>query len=189
LGGWGLGWLDTIMPAVVTTFSTAVFAGAVFIGIRSADLRRWIAVALVFAVMWLTPFVVLMQSHALVGSLVQPRYTLPAMVLFLAVVSAHPSTERWWRGARGYVAALALFVAAAIALHTNLRRYTTGINSKSTSEWWWAGVPSPTVVWVIGALAFGIALVLIAFGTSRLWRVTVAPSAVSRPSEPVRAVS
>jgi hypothetical protein len=182
LGGWGLGWLDTLMPAVVTTFSTAVFAGALFIGIRSVNLRRWIALGLVFTVMWLTPFAVLMQSHAVIGQLVQPRYTLPAMVLFLAVASSHPSTERWWRGARSYVAAVALFVGAALALHTNIRRYTTGINSTSTSAWWWTGVPAPTVVWVIGSVAFAAALLLIAFGVSRLWRVTPAP-AVSNPQE------
>jgi hypothetical protein len=57
---------------------------------------------------------------------------------------------------------VALSVANAIALHTNIRRYTTGVrvqgfNLDSPREWWWPFFPeflSPNVVWVIGTLAF-----------------------------------
>jgi hypothetical protein len=60
--------------------------------------------------------------------------------------------------------AVALVVANAIALHTNLRRYTTGtlvqgFNLNSPREWWWGFLPdfiSPNVVWFVGALAFAV---------------------------------
>jgi hypothetical protein len=59
---------------------------------------------------------------------------------------------------------IALTLANAIALHTNIRRYTTGIrvqgfNLDEPREWWWPFFPdflSPNALWFIGSLAFGV---------------------------------
>lgn len=172
LGGWPLGWIDTDMPAIVMTFASAVFAGAAFIGLRRITPRRAVAVALAFAAAWLVPFVLLAQSHAVVGSVVQPRYVLPLLVILLGVVSAAPSIEQWWRGPRVLVAAAALAVAQSIALLATLRRYTVGTDDSpqkmlTAPEWWWAGAPSPIVVWAIGSCAFAAALALVVVAIAR----------------------
>lgn len=168
LGGWALGWIDTNMPGAVWVLSTAVFAGALFVGIRSCHVRRAVAVGLTLTAMWLVPFVLLVQSRATVGEIVQPRYLLPLMVIAVGVASLRVDATGIWRGGRMALGGTALTFAAAIALHTNIRRYTTGTDHFSfdpggVTEWWWAGAPGPIVVWIGGTLAFAGVFALLWF--------------------------
>ncbi len=166
LGGWALGWIDTDLPSVVEVLATTVFAGALFVGLRRVSLSRGIAISLGLASMWLVPFVLLYQSRTVVGDLVQPRYILPLMVITLGVASLRHRAARAWRGLRLLLAGLALTIAYAVALHTNIQRYTTGtdhltFDPGAGAEWWWALAPSPLVVWVAGSLAFAGVFVLL----------------------------
>lgn len=167
LGGWGLGWLDTPMPAAVSVLAGAVFWGAFFIGGGRASVRRGIAIGLGVAAMWLVPVVLLAQSRMLVGELIQPRYLLPLMIITIGVASARLDIEQAWRGFRVIAAVGALSVANMVAMHTNIQRYTTGLDQftadpGANAEWWWAWAPSPLVVWLGGGLAFAAALTLLA---------------------------
>lgn len=166
LGGWALGWIDTNLPAVVEVLATAVFAGALFVGLRHVATRRVIAVVLALVALWAVPFFLLYQSRTVVGDLVQPRYILPLMVIAIGVASLRPDADAAWRGMRAWLAATALTVAFTVALHTNMQRYTTGvdrfgIDPGAGAEWWWGGAPSPLATWIIGTLAFATALVLL----------------------------
>lgn len=165
-GGSGLGWLDTVLPATVTILSFATFCAAVFIGIHRMPARRAVAVTAAFAALWLVPFVMLAQSHAVVGTIVQSRYLLPIIILLLGVASLTPRAIPSWRGARSFVAGVALSVAMSLALHDNIRRYTFGAEDNAidpglSAEWWWSVGPSPLVVWLWGSLAFtGVFVIL-----------------------------
>lgn len=159
LGGWGLGWLDTPMPASVTVLTCAVYWGAIFIGVGRASLRRSIAVAMAIAAMWLVPVVLLGQSRMLVGELIQPRYLLPLMIITIGVASIRFDAERVWKGMRMLLAGAALTFAFAVSLHFNMQRYITGTDQMTVipgvnGEWWWAHAPAPAVVWIGGTLAF-----------------------------------
>lgn len=178
LGGWGLGWLDTTIPTIVTFGSLAVACGAVFIGMKSFTWRRAVAFGLAALALWAVPFVLLAQSRALVGEIVQPRYILPLLIILIGVVSASPASRLWWRGPRAYVAAAVLAFGAAVAMHVNIQRYTTGVDVAAVdpgarAEWWWVLPASPLAVWIIGSVAFGLALALIA------WLPTLPPAAAS----------
>jgi len=158
-GGWGLGWLDTPMPAAVSVLAGAVFWGAFFVGLHRANVRRGIAVTVAIAAMWLVPVVLLAQSKMLVGEVIQPRYLLPLMIIAVGVASLRVDADHAWRGMRFLLAAAALAFTNTTALHINLQRYTTGLDQLtldpgSHAEWWWAAAPSPLVIWVGGALAF-----------------------------------
>lgn len=159
LGGWGLGWLDTSMPAAVSVLAGAVFWGAIFVGLRHATIRRGIAVTLAIGAMWMVPVVLLGQSRMLVGELIQPRYLVPLMIITVGVASARADLGSAWRGMRLILAGAALAFANVVALHINIQRYTTGTDHLSIdpgrdAEWWWAHAPSPMLVWVVGSLAF-----------------------------------
>lgn len=172
LGGWNLGWLDTRMPAAVPVLVTAVFTGALFIGIRRVDRRRAIALGLALAAVWIVPFVLLYQSRIVVGTIVQPRYLLPLMVIALGVASLRRDAEHVWNGARAALAGGALVFAFVVSLHYNIQRYTTGVDSTSidpggNAEWWWAGAPAPMAVWLIGSFAFAAVLALFALTLPR----------------------
>lgn len=165
LGGWALGWIDTDLPSVVEVLATAVFAGALFVGLRRVSVSRGIAVAAGLASMWVVPFVLLYQSRTVVGDLVQPRYILPLMIITLGVASLYRGAARSWAGPRLWLAGLALTIAYTVALHTNMQRYTTGVDRLTLDpgahgEWWWALAPAPLAVWVAGTLAFAGVFVL-----------------------------
>lgn len=167
LGGWHLGWLDTVMPTMVPVLSSAVFFAAFGIGIHRLSRRHALAVALAVAALWAVPFVLLAQSRAIVGSEVQPRYILPLMVIALAVATITTKGRRTWAGSRLAFAGAALTAAALVALHTNVNRYTKGLDDISLdpgvrAEWWWSVAPSPATIVIIGGLAF--AAVFVALG-------------------------
>lgn len=166
-GAWHLGWLDTRLPSTVSVLVMAVAAGALFVGIRRVDLRRTLALVLVLASLWLVPFVLLYQSRVVVGTIIQPRYLLPLLVIAVGVASLRRDAERSWNGARLALAGAALTLAFTISLQFNIQRYTTGTDSSSLdpgagAEWWWDAVASPAVVWVGGSLAFAAIFVLFA---------------------------
>lgn len=163
-GTWGLGWLDTAMPAVVPVMGAAVFWGAFFVGLRRATLRRGIAVAIAIGAMWLVPVVLLGQSRMMVGELIQPRYLLPLLIIAVGVASARFDAEVAWRGMRIILAGAALTMAFGVALRTNIQRYTTGLDAFSldpgaNAEWWWAYAPPPFATWVGGTLAFAAVII------------------------------
>ncbi len=159
LGGWGLGWLDTIMPGSVTVMASSVFFGAIAIGIHRLPWRKTIALTLAVAAAWGVPFVLLAQTQAVVGQQVQPRYILPLLVILIGVAALDVDPVRSWQGPRLLVAGIALTVAMGLALHTNIRRYTTGIDDRAIdpgarAEWWWSVAPSPLIVLLVGVVSF-----------------------------------
>jgi hypothetical protein len=165
-GLWGLGWLDTEMPSVVWVFNLVIFGAVLFVGMRQSSRRKIAAVVLTLLAAWALPTLVLVQSSARVGSEVQPRYLLPLLVLLAQVALFRTRPERTEMSrAQLLCVAVTLSVTNAIALHVNLRRYVTGTdifgpNLDAGREWWWAFAVSPVGVWLLGAFAFGVALVL-----------------------------
>ena len=191
-GTQGLGWLDTGMPAITTMGAMVVFVSVV--AYRVVQARRqtlWIlgiGIVMLFAV----PIVYLQVRNAFVGESFQARYVLP-LVVILAVValsggSDSEPAESLIPRRLAWLATPVLIVANSFALYANLSRYVQGGRASSwnlnDSQWWWVGLPSPMIVWMLGSVAFAIVAVLV------MWpalRATVAPAAT--PSEVPPAVS
>lgn len=167
-GFFGLGWLDTAMPSVVWFSGTAAFVTAIILGVATRVPRKLIAVGIVFAVMWILPTYLLVQSQSVVGANFQPRYLLPLIIVFVGLLLLQ-TPERPLVVTRVQVGILvvAISIANSLALHTTMRRSITGtdvagINLDEGAEWWWDLPVSPTAVWVVGSLAFAGVMVLIA---------------------------
>jgi hypothetical protein len=162
LGGWGLGWLETVMSGVTSVGSAAVFFALIFHGLGLAGWRKMISIAVTAGLAILMPMFVLFQTGASVGTWVQPRYILPLLGM-LAGLSALAAGRGYFRLGRvqGWFVIGTLFVGNAFALSDSLLRYRYGVgnNPGPGQEWWWqgAGVP-PIVVVGVGALAFGVFL-------------------------------
>jgi hypothetical protein len=159
-GFWGLGWLDTTLPAVVWVGAAAVFGGVLFAGLKRLSWRTAIPVIGVGLVLWILPTYVLVAGGNVVGENVQPRYLLPLIVL-LGMLVLLPATDRLPRVSwlQLVVVGAALVVANAFALHVDIRRYVTGIDVASPdlnagAEWVWPGAPAPMVTWILGSLAY-----------------------------------
>jgi hypothetical protein len=168
-GTWGLGWLDTAMPAIVPWAAGAAVIVVAFAGLGRMNWRKAISVTGVLLVLVALPVYVLTAGGDKVGANLQPRYLLPLITLFLLVLLTEPSVRSQLRFTRLQTFAVlgALAIANFVALHVNIRRYVTGAdqqgpNLDSGAEWWWSGLPlGPTAVWIIGALAYGGVLALL----------------------------
>ncbi len=165
-GTWELGWLDTPMPAIVWFSSLGIFVAVVFSAIKFFDARQAIAFSLAIVGLIFVPMYILMSNGLSVGEQVQPRYLLP-LIVFVAFTALYRS-----KGDAGLALSLgqlsiaggALAIANAVALHTNLRRYLTGLDGRGINldagiEWWWDSFPvSPNFVFIVGASSFAMFL-------------------------------
>jgi hypothetical protein len=75
--------------------------------------------------------------------------------------------KNYLNDAQIFVVTIGLSIANSVALHSNIRRYVTGIdvggyNLDRDLEWWWSAAPSPMAIWTVGSLAFLIAALLVA---------------------------
>jgi hypothetical protein len=172
-GTWGMGWLDTPSPSSVWAVTYAIYAGLVFSSIRFFDRRQAIAAGIAFLALVAVPLQFLWANNLSVGQIIQPRYLLPMLALLLSVsLYKNPiNVERRLTQGQIWIIGFGLFAANTIALHTNLRRYITGLDINQISlnfemEWWWFDRPSsdtifwlsPNYLWLAGSFAFGLFL-------------------------------
>jgi hypothetical protein len=175
-GSWGLGWLDTPMPSIVWAMTFGVYCAVLFSAIRYFNSRQALAVTVTFLALRSIPMFALFTSGLSVGQFVQPRYVLPLLGLLLGVALYRTSVDLGLEFSRAqiWIAGLALAIANAVSLHTNLRRYLTGldgtqINLNRDIEWWWFEYPkneeifwlSPNVLWLVGSASFALVLISI----------------------------
>lgn len=184
LGLWGLGWLDTQMPPVVWVTTVTLFAGVAFWGLRTGDLRKWLSMTALAGAIIAVPMYILVREGILVGSGVQPRYVYPLMIVFAGVVllGLH-RTDLGLGRVQLLVIAVGLAMANALALHTNMRRYITGVDGRGVNlnreiEWWWNAPITPMAMWVLGSVAFAALLAAL------VWRVWPGPRSLKDATSP-----
>lgn len=175
LGTWGLGWLDTTMPGIVWVTSVAMFSAFVFAGLKSLSKAKAFAVSLLFICLIAIPLYILVNDRVMVGAGVQPRYIFPLMIMFagVALTALKPGKDTF-SAVQVWVAVAGLTVANSLALHTNIRRYVTGIDTGGVNlddkvEWWWEIPIGPMWMWAIGTITFGIVLCFLANWTLKNW--------------------
>ena len=173
-GSWGLGWLDTTLPGIVSVGCLVCFAAVAFAGLGSRSLPKTVAVALVMFTLVAFPVYILVQTHTIVGSGVQPRYLLPLIVI-LGGVSLYAGGGHRIRfsSVQRYFVVFVLAIANAISLHINIRRYVTGIdvsgwNLDADVEWWWNLPISPMGVWALGSISFALSLFIVVLHVSKI---------------------
>jgi hypothetical protein len=181
---WGLGWLDTSVPAVTSLGAIAVFVAVVFIGLGRLSWRKGVAVAVVGIVVWLLPAYVLGAGHDPVGQQVQPRYLLPLIVLFAGLAVLRVRDRRPIELGRVQWIALAatLSLGQCLALYFTMRRFINGnaaggVNLDGAGGWWWGIAIPPMAVFVIGSLAYCATVVLL------LREINIRPTAQTAAAE------
>ena len=170
-GYWGLGWLDTPLPSSVWAVTFGTFCALLFVSIKHFSTRQTIAAVAAFGALITVPLVTLAVQGRVVGDWVQPRYLVPLLTLLLATALYRSSENKALELSSGQIffVGLGLVGANAISLHTNLRRYLTGLDVNEISldvgiEWWWVTKPatdsifwfSPNNVWLGGVFAFAL---------------------------------
>lgn len=190
--GWGLGWLDTPMPSVVSVGTLSALAGVAFLGV--AEVRRWRAAAIAFtSVMMLTyPWLTLVSFGFFIGESFQPRHFLSILHVLIAIVLLRDRPSELLAIARPHRWLIwsALTLAHTFALHVAIRRYTVGLTMDwhldltADAAWWWSWAPiGPTAVWAAGSLAFGAVAALAVVELSR-GAAAVQPTSGAAPARP-----
>lgn len=186
-GEWGLGWLDTSMPSIVTFGAISTFVAVGFVALSRLWGRKLFVVLGAGTALWVVPLYVLTRGGQIVGVAVQPRYLLPLIVLLAGLLVLARARERLsFTRAQVTLVIATLSVANLVALHVNMRRYITGVghggvNLDSGIEWWWSGMPSPMVVWIVGSLAYAALLVVILRAVA--WPPTHGSGAIASAAE------
>jgi len=167
LGTWGLGWLDTTMPAVVWAGMLTLCCGLAFWALGMArETSNFAAIGIMVATIVALPLILLSGGGNLVGENVQPRYLLPALPIILAylLLANSDGAIRSLNTAQRNTLLIIAVTAQSAALHANLRRYVTGQDvlgpDLSGGEWWWPMRLQPMTIWVLGSIAFAVGLLV-----------------------------
>lgn len=156
--GWGLGWFDTFIHPSVGAMTWGSTFAVVSLAASHYDRRKLAGILIVASAILVVPLIVLQGGGNFVGDQVQPRYLLP-LVLCGVGLALFSWEHNAWSCGRGPLRIMAFCVgfANAIAIHTNLRRYVTGLDIHSLDlnfhvEWWWNSPATPMDVWFFGAV-------------------------------------
>ena len=164
---WGLGWLDTILPPIIGIVGICLIAAIISASLIEATRVRIFSIVALLAFAYSTISFVLNQGSYVIGELVQPRYVLPLLPLFVAVVTMNNEGFNFFASGRvrmNLIISL-LVTTNAMALFTNIRRYVTGtdrplhLNLNEKVEWWWLESVSPNLLFAFGVVGFAIFLI------------------------------
>ncbi len=170
---WGaLGWLDTPMPQIVLAGTLSVLVTVTIVGLRSADKKKLIAFFAALVALWAMPLYLLQIGGFVAGEQIQPRYMAPLMIVLIGtLLLTETGKPLLTRTGELWFVIIALTLANSIALHTNIRRYTSGMGVQgfyldNPREWWWLFFPDflgPTLLWAVGSVGFALLLWLLLF--------------------------
>ena len=162
-GGWGLGSLETVMPAITFIGSFTTIISVIFIALKKISISESISLALLCFFAFILPLFVLIRSNLRVGEWLQPRYVLPIyyviLALSLVIIFKTLATQKLIIFIKFiYLMSTITFVTA---LHTTYRRYTVGLDNYSLlfrepNSWWWdfKYFPSPIIVYMFTVIIF-----------------------------------
>lgn len=169
-GGWGLGSLETTMPAITFVVSFVTVLSIIFIALREINISESISLGLLSFFGFIVPLFVLVRSNLRVGEWLQPRYILPIFYVLLAlsliIVFKTIVTHKLM------IFINFIFLISTItfitSLHTVYRRYTVGLdnytlNFREPDSWWWDFnyIPSPIIIYLLTVIIFFIFWLLI----------------------------
>ncbi|RZS59962.1 putative membrane protein DUF2142 [Xylanimonas ulmi] len=166
-----LNWVDTPVPAITWVPIVLVIAALAFLGLRVTDVPKRVALLGLVGVYAALPLLLLQLSGAHVGTEVQARYLTPLLPAIMTAALWDPVRRGIPRLSRPQtvLAYAAMVVGHSAVLHTQIRRYVTGldvggVNLNDAVEWWGSPV-SPVATWILGSFGFAalaVALFLVA---------------------------
>lgn len=167
-GFWPLGWLDTYMPAAVWIISGIVFILCVVFSLKYlSKIQIWLSLG-VLLILYALPIYVLQQGLNIVGEQVQPRYLLPLILIFAAIVFYNSRMQEGpfvKKNILNFILIGLISFANSIALLSNINRYVNANGNwkmplLGKSSWWWSNFPlSPIALWITGSFALFIGLI------------------------------
>jgi hypothetical protein len=162
----GLGWLDTPVPSTTWVAVLGTVAALSLVGLAYLDWRKVVAVLALTGMGIAMAARSLTQVNAYPGELFQPRYLLPlVMAVFGLLLVVGPGRRlALTRVQLGLMWAL-LSYGGVMVLHSWIKRWTVGSDLvgrdlDGPALWWPTGLPAPSVVWLLGSVAWSVLLAI-----------------------------
>lgn len=182
--GGPLGWYDIFLPTWVPIIGTLAIGFVIYRQLGFGRSRVLLASVFAFGAFLAVPLMFLQLSGLVVGELIQPRYLLPLLVVFIATASLGPDVTRGrpWPPLALIAIVAALAISALLALWYTAHRFAAGSDQGLFDldlVLRWNGITGiPWVVVIIVTASATIGYFLAAYSLLR------EPSAdVTRPSE------
>jgi hypothetical protein len=170
-----LGWFNTPIPPTASFLLTIVFITYAIYLYSQSQTRGKLSLILLSGILVALPLRVLQVDRLQVGSFVQPRYLLPLLFLIIGFGVMFAERVTFPRDLQIF-AVVTLTLSHSLCLHACIRRYISNFSYgygthffdlNSHSLWWSNFGPSPTLVWAIGSIAFGVFSLLAVFDLNR----------------------
>ena len=162
LGG-PLGWYDINLPTWVPIVGTLALGFIIYRQLALGPSRVFSASIVAFAVVLAVPIAFLQLGGLVVGELVQPRYFLPLLIIFIATANlgSRIRTINPWPAPAALVLVFALTVSAVLSFWYTAHRYAAGLtrglfDTKLVIDW--SGLTS--VPWIISVAITVVATII-----------------------------
>jgi len=162
-GSWGLGSLEVDMPSLVSSTSLVLAFAIIYISLSRSVLSTKISLFYLLYFLIFITITFLYGSQLAVGQWLQPRYIAPLILTLVSISFVGTKVYDFIVLKNQFIIISILSIAIfSVSLHTNLRRYTHGLDNQildlnNQTEWWWeTSIVSPMAVFFAGSLAFAM---------------------------------
>ena len=161
VGGWPLGWNDTVLPDVVPVIGLLIIGALGYVGISSTWPWKSTAIALAAVALVGLPLIFMQLQGIAVGEVVQSRYLLPlfSLLMFALLIPRKAGAPLLINRSAGIVMAISMWLTLNLSWWVNVHRYAVGADSPffDTGAAWSFGPP----LFLTAALALGSSAILI----------------------------
>ena len=166
-GAGGIKSFDIAPPPMVSLIGVLLFSFTLKQSLQGWSRRQIIAVVASLAIIFVPILQVLNRWGFLVGDMVTARYVLPAMpfVIGVSIAASSHNQERLISRKSCFVTGSLISLSHSVTLFLVLQRYVSGSSGffkpiNTQGGWWWEGVPSPNLIWLIGTVTFTTAITI-----------------------------
>jgi hypothetical protein len=162
VGGWPLGWNDTVLPAFVSVIGLLVIGAITYVGLSRVWVNKAVALGVTFVAFVGFPLVFMQTQGIAVGEVVQSRYLLPLFAVLITVVMIPARVKNPIQIQRVPVILIAcgLWISSSLAIWANAHRYSSvatdnsgGVSSLFSVDIVWSYGPPLIVTITVGVLA------------------------------------
>ena len=166
-----LGSADFAPTPVVLILMSVGFATFIVITARFVPLKVKISSGFGLSLLFFLPYWFSLGAIGLAS-----RYVMAIYLVSLVTFSASAVTSRRLANFKFSKSALVtifltISLGQSLSLHQSIRRYITGTNISGWNlnegaQWWWTHGPSPLSIWILGSVAFSVALFIVLLMTN-----------------------
>jgi hypothetical protein len=149
VGGWPLGWNDTVLPAFISVVGLLVIGAVSYAGLSHVWVNKVVSISITFVAFIGFPMVFMQTQGIAVGEVVQSRYLLPLFAVLITVVMIPARVKKPIQIQRfpAILIGCGLWISCSLAIWANAHRYSSATADTSNGA---SNLFSVDIVWSYG---------------------------------------